>query len=79
MNPAMIVPILSRVMLWAGTASTGWFLSDWFNESNTTAQVEAQNPSVVVPSFWTQKRVIAAALGVIALFIWIRRGGLDKK
>ena len=82
-----LISIGSRVLLWAGTASTGWFLSDYFNESNTTQQVVAttgsngeQVDSIINKSFWNQKRVIALLLGILALVIWVRRGGLkDKK
>jgi len=73
-------------LMWLGTASTGWFISDWFNETNTTAQADATADVATSgghsenKSWWTQKRVIALALGVIGLVLWARNNyRLEKK
>lgn len=72
----------AQALLWMGTASTGWFLSDWFNENKTTTQVVAastgQVPESTVVGWWNQKRIFAAALGVVALIIWLKRGKTHK-
>ena len=69
-------------LMWLGTASTGWFISDWFNETKTTEQVEAQaeiSGGSTGGKFWTQKRVIAAALGVIGLILWYRNNHRSER
>lgn len=71
-------------LMWLGTASTGWFISDWFNESSTTTQAEATADVASGGAYsenkvyWTQKRVIALALGIIGLVLWYRNNQKKK-
>lgn len=71
----------AQAILWLGTASTGWFLSDWFNESNTTTQLASatgQTPDASTQSWWNKQRITALLLGVVAFVIWMRRGQNNK-
>lgn len=70
-----------QVLMWLGTASTGWFLSDWFNETKRTEQLDAKPDGVITgtPDFWTKNRVIALLLGVIALFLYIRKSNAEAR
>lgn len=71
----------AQAILWLGTASTGWFLSDWFNESSTTSQLASATGQVAGASqvsWWNQKRIFALVLGIVAMVIWMRRGKNTK-
>ena len=75
---SVLARALPSIIGFVGTASTGWFLSDWFNETNTTQQSQNGGNAPVKEDWWNQKRIIAVCLGALALIVWVRRGGLDK-
>jgi len=64
--------IIASILCYGGTAAAGWMISDWFNEKNTTAQVEAASGSefsllAFLSKHWVKWLVTLVVVGVVGL------------
>lgn len=73
-NLKIMWALLLSILGYGGTAAAGWMISDWFNEKQTTKQVEASGGSgfsvmEFITKNWVKWLVTLVGVGLIGFFV----------